>query len=270
MRLALFETGICCILSPTPSYVNVLVLAKSRYPQQGISRLFSLLFLGILFSLHLLFPSTTQAAATLPPGFAGQEIARNMPSPTTMQFAPDGRLFVAQQGGQLRVIKNGQLLPTPFLTVSVDTYNERGLNGVAFDPNFDEEPYVYVYYTATTPTIHNRLSRFRANGDVAVPGSEEVLLDLPPVGNAGMHNAGALRFGADGKLYVAVGDNGTSTNAQSMNNLLGKILRLNKDGTIPTDNPFYNIATGQNRAILLGRSFTTRISEQQAPFQIAL
>jgi glucose/arabinose dehydrogenase len=193
-------------------------------------------------------------AAQLLPGFAETLVASGLDNATTMQFAPDGRLFVALQGGQLRVIKNDVLLPTPFLTVKVDTYNERGLSGIAFDPNFATTPYVYVYYTATTkpdgtPYIHNRLSRFTANGDVAVPGSEVILLDLDPVGNEGMHNAGALRFGRDGKLYVAVGDNGTSTNAQSLNNLFGKILRLNPDGSIPTDNPFYGTATGDNRAI---------------------
>ena len=77
-----------------------------------------------------------------------------------MAFAPDGRLFVAQQGGALRVIKDRSLLPTPFLTVLVNSSGERGLLGVAFHPNFPTSPYVYIYYTATSPSIHNRISRF--------------------------------------------------------------------------------------------------------------
>jgi glucose/arabinose dehydrogenase len=84
-----------------------------------------------------------------------------------MVLAPDGRIFVCQQGGALRVIKNGVLLSTPFLTVPVDANGERGLLGVALDPNFSSNQLVYIYYTATTPTIHNRISRFVASGDVA-------------------------------------------------------------------------------------------------------
>src|SRR4026209_1884347 len=98
-----------------------------------------------------------------------------MPSRSPMEFAPDGRLFVCQQGGQLRVIKNGALLGPPFLTVTVSSSGERGLLGVTFDPDFTTNHFVYVYYTATTPAIHNRVSRFTASGDVAVPGSETIL-----------------------------------------------------------------------------------------------
>jgi glucose/arabinose dehydrogenase len=165
-----------------------------------------------------------------------------------MALAPDGRLFVCLQNGQLRVIKDGSLLPTPFLTLDVDPSGERGLLGVAFDPNFTANQFVYVYYTAKNPT-HNRLSRFTANGDVAVGGSEFVVLDLDNLSGATNHNGGAIHFGEDGKLYVAVGDNANSSNAQTLANLLGKVLRINADGTIPTDNPFFLQATGKNRAI---------------------
>src|SRR5260370_13020553 len=95
-----------------------------------------------------------------------------------MDFAPDGRVFVAEQGGTLRVIENGTLLATPFLSLNVDSSGERGLLGVAFDPNFATDHYVYVYYTTSTAPVHNRVSRFTANGDVAVPGSEVDILDL--------------------------------------------------------------------------------------------
>ena len=109
--------------------------------------------------------------------------------------------------------------------------------------------FVYVYYTATSPPVHNRISRFTANGDVAVAGSETVILELDNLSSATNHNGGALAFGPDGKLYAAVGENANGANAQSLTNLLGKMLRINKDGTIPTDNPFYTTATGRNRAI---------------------
>ena len=155
-----------------------------------------------------------------------------------MQFAPDGRLFVCRQSGQLRVVQNGTLLATPFLTVAVNASGERGLLGVAFDPDFATNNFVYVYYTATSPTIHNRVSRFTANGNVAVPGSEVVLLELNALSGATNHNGGAIHFGNDGKLYVAVGDNANGANSQTLSNLLGKILRINRDGSIPSDNPF--------------------------------
>lgn len=188
-------------------------------------------------------------AANLPTGFSEELLASGLAAPTAMQLAPDGRLFVCEQGGRLRVIKNGELLTTPFLTVTVSSAGERGLLGVAFDPSFETNRFVYVYYTATTPTIHNRLSRFTANGDVAVAGSEVVILELNNLSSATNHNGGALAFGPDGKLYVAVGENATPAHAQSMGNLFGKILRINRDGTIPTGNPFYNSASGKNRAI---------------------
>jgi glucose/arabinose dehydrogenase len=166
-----------------------------------------------------------------------------------MEVAPDGRVFVCLQGGQLRVIKNGALLATPFLTLTPDSSGERGLLGIAFDPNFQTNNFIYVYYTATTTPRHNRVSRFTANGDVAVAGSEVAILDLDNLSSATNHNGGAIHFGPDGKLYVAVGENANGSNSQTLTNRLGKMLRINSDGTIPTDNPFFNTALGLNRAI---------------------
>jgi glucose/arabinose dehydrogenase len=187
-------------------------------------------------------------AATLPQGFSETLVANGLSAPTAMEFAHDGRLFVCEQAGALRVIKNGTLLPTPFVTVPTTSAGERGLLGIAFDPAFALNGFVYVYYTATTPAVHNRISRFTANGDVAVPGSERILFELDNL-NATKHNGGALNSGPDGKLYAAVGENGVGANAQTLSNVLGKMLRLNMDGTIPKDNPFYSIASGKNRAI---------------------
>jgi glucose/arabinose dehydrogenase len=187
-------------------------------------------------------------AATLPSGFAETEITNALTNPTAMVFAPDGRLFVSEQGGALRVVKNDTLLSTPFVTLSVDSSGERGLLGVAFDPDFSTNQFVYVYHTTSTAPIHNRIVRFTANGDVAEAGSMVVLLDLDNL-NATNHNGGGLHFGPDGKLYASAGENANSANAQTLTNLLGKILRLNPDGTIPSDNPFYGTATGANRAI---------------------
>jgi len=201
-----------------------------------------------LIYLFLLSVSATYAA-TLPPNFTETTI-NGIASPTAMEIALDGRIFVCEQGGRLRVIKNGALLPTPFLTLNVDSNGERGLLGVAFDPSFGQlNSFVYVYYTVASSPRHNRVSRFTANGDVAVAGSETVILELDNLSGATNHNGGAIHFGPDGKLYVAVGENATPSNAQTLSNRLGKVLRINRDGSIPTDNPFFNTATGANRSI---------------------
>jgi glucose/arabinose dehydrogenase len=204
--------------------------------------------ISVLFIL--LFFTSALASAAVPTGFTETLLASGLSNPTAMAIANDGsgRIFVCQQGGALRVIKNGSLLSTPFHNFTVNSSGERGLLGIAFDPSFATNKFVYVYYTATTPAIHNRVSRLTANGDVST-GTEVILLELNNLSSATNHNGGALHFGTDGKLYIAVGENANSSNAQTLGNLLGKMLRINKDGSIPTDNPFYGTATGQNRAI---------------------
>jgi glucose/arabinose dehydrogenase len=204
---------------------------------------------AIKLLLFVCVTCVSSSAASLPPGFSETQIASGLSSPTAMEFAPDGRLFVCRQGGQLRVIKNGSLLATPFLTLTVDSNGERGLLGVTFDPNFATNNFVYVYYTVPGSPAHNRVSRFTANGDVAVAGSELVLVDLDNLSGAGNHNGGGIHFGPDGKLYIAVGENTNAANSQTLSNRLGKMLRINADGSIPSDNPFFNTATGANRSI---------------------
>ncbi len=201
--------------------------------------LFGILGLGSF----LLSGSASSAALRLPPGFAISMVADQLTGPTALEFAPDGRLFVSLKEGQLRVVKNGVLLSQPFLSVDTDTAGEHGLVGIAFDPNFSKNSFVYVYYVAKTPYIHSRVSRFTAKGDVAIPGSEKVIVDLDDRGKSIFHVSGAIHFGLDGKLYIASGDNAgypSSDNSQLLTNSLGKMLRLNADGSIPQDNPFYS------------------------------
>lgn len=199
----------------------------------------------------------------LPSGFQEALVAGGLGSPTAMAPAPDGRVFITTQGGDLRVVKNGALLSTPFLHVNVDSSGERGLLGVAFDPNFSTNHSLYVYYTVPGTGVHNRVSRFTADSaspDVAAAGSEKDVLDLDPLSTATNHNGGAMHFGSDGKLYVAVGENANAANSQTLGNLLGKVLRLdvaqitasdpaNSPRLIPTDNPFVSQATGINQVI---------------------
>src|ERR1051325_11683867 len=155
-----------------------------------------------LFAVAILSCTGNTRAATVPTGFTDSLVANGLTNPTAMALAPDGRVFVCEQGGKLRVIKNGALLPTPFLAVTVDSAGERGLLGIAFDPNFVSNQLLYVNSTAPTPA-HNRVSRFIANDDGAVAGSETILMELPNLSTATNHNAGAIPFGPDGDLSVA-------------------------------------------------------------------
>lgn len=192
----------------------------------------------LVASLAVLVSGGFATAATVPQGFTDSVFVSGIPRPTAMDFAPDGRLFVLDQTGRVRVVTAaGSLLAAPFVTLTVDYSGERGLLGIAFDPGFAKNQYVYLYYTVPGSPAHNRVSRFTANGNLAVAGSEKVILDLDPLGAATFHNGGTIRFGSDGKLYIAVGENTNAPNAQSLTTRLGKMLRINADGTVPADNP---------------------------------
>lgn len=210
------------------------------------SRFRTVALLALLFAL----PFGWAGAQTFPSNFAGVQIATGL-DPVGMDVAPDGRVFLAEKSGKVRIIKNEALLPTPFVTIpNVDNFNERGLLKVLVDPDFATNGYVYVYYTfkSAANTSNNRVSRFTASGDLAVAGSERVLIDIDPLGPVGYHNGGGLAI-RNGKLFISVGENTVAANAQSFTTLKGKVLCINTDGSIPTDNPFYNSATGINRAI---------------------
>lgn len=211
--------------------------------------------LTLLFLLVCLLSRVT-VAQDLPPNFSVEVVTGGFfGGPTVIAFAPDGRLFVAEQNGALRVVKTGTLLPAPFVQLTVDSRGERGLIGVTFDPDFTTNQYIYLYYTvpasASVP-VHNRISRFTANGDVAVANSEFVVLDLDPLSGATNHNGGSMAFRPDGKLYIAVGDNADGGNAQNLNNHLGKVLRLNADGSTPAGNPFTTGTDARKRIWVYG------------------
>lgn len=174
---------------------------------------------------------------TFPGGFAAVEVAGGLSNPTAIAFAQDGRIFIAQQNGVVRVVKNSALLSTPFISLPVQAAGERGLIGIALDPAFATNSFVYLYHTLPDGS-RNRIIRLTANGDVAATGSEQLVLNLDPLSSATNHNGGAMHFGPDGKLYVAIGDNANSATAQNLDTYHGKLLRINADGSVPAGNPF--------------------------------
>src|SRR6185503_1270180 len=205
---------------------------------------------ALLVTSLCLFLHSNAFALDLPQGFTETRVVTGLSNVTRMELLPDGRILVCEQGGTIRLIKDGVVLPTPFLTVVADSFGEHGLLGLVADPNFTVNHYLFVYYTATTPTLHNRVSRFTVEGDIALSDSEQIIFELDNLtGELGWHQGGNLRFGPDGKLYVAVGDDRNGANSQSLTNLFGKVLRINSDGTIPQDNPFNSTALGKNKAI---------------------
>lgn len=205
-----------------------------------------------LAALLVVPAAPASAAATLPDGFVERGVVRGLVGPIDLEFAPDGRLFVAEQAGRLRVLHvDGSLSTFVDLRPLVDHTDERGLLGVAFDPDFATNHFVYLDLTRKATAqraVHNEIMRVTARGGKAVPGSRRVLFRLNAQ-QTSHHLAGSLEFGTDGKLYVSSGDNQVSANAQKLTNLFGKVLRLNRSGTIPHSNPFFKRATGRNRAI---------------------
>src|SRR5262245_43401813 len=208
--------------------------------------------------------------ASLPAGFTETLVADGLSDATAMEIAPNGDLWVLEQGGAVKRFRPGSTTADTVGNLSalgLDSNGERGLLGIAFDPSYTTNKFVYLYYTSTdAPTPHNRVSRFTVNDanaadysfvdtDPSVAGPDEaVILNLDALSSATNHNGGAIHFGPDGKLYIAVGDNANGANSQSITTRLGKIPRINRDGTIPSDNPtsiagIVGTTTGANRAI---------------------
>ncbi len=158
--------------------------------------------------------------------------------PWEMAFAPDGRIFVTERPGRIRVIQNGQLQAEPWMTLDVAAVGEGGLLGLALDPSFAENHYIYATYTYRNATgdLRNRLVRLRQETTTGKGVLDKVLLN--DVGAGSIHDGGRVRFGPDGKLYWTIGDAGNASSAQDVSSRNGKVLRLNPDGSIPGDNPF--------------------------------
>ena len=194
------------------------------------------MWLAGLLVLSVLLVDAPRVAA---PSGTLQTVLTGLQFPTAIRFAPDGRIFLLERfSGKIRIVENGSLLPTPFYTLAnVATNGEQGLLGLALDPDFPTEPWVYAYYTlndVANGTVYNRIVRIHANGDVG--DALEILLDHIPAGD--FHNGGVIGFAPDETLFAVVGENGYPARSQDLRSLNGKVLRMNRNGTVPLDNPF--------------------------------
>jgi glucose/arabinose dehydrogenase len=214
--------------------------------------------LGMLGALLFLLAGVP-AEAAIPAGFT-DTLVTAVGSPTDLAFTPDGRLLITTKGGALRVFQGGSLLATPALSLTVCTQSERGLLGVAVDPDFANNSFVYLYYTASAGnTCQNRVSRFTLPaGNVINAATELVLVNSISrlSTDAGNHNGGEVGFGKDGLLYISIGDGGcdyandsgcqgTNDASRDKHALLGKLLRITSTGGIPATNPFQGAGTGR-------------------------
>ena len=164
-----------------------------------------------------------------------ETVARGLDTPWALAFAPDGRIFVTERPGRIRVIEQGTLRPEPWATLDVAEVGEAGLMGIALAPDFATSGNVYVVATFQAGgRLVNRVLRLRDRGGVG--GEPTVVIDGLPANR--YHAGGGLAFGPDGMLYVTTGDAGDPPSSQDRGSLRGKVLRYRPDGTIPPDNPF--------------------------------
>ena len=212
--------------------------------------------LGLVAGLVLVVAALPAAAGNPVSGFIDTLVTGGLSEPTGIAFLPDATLLVTEKGGTLSHVVGNSL--TPLVTIPVCTGSEMGLLGVAVDPDFTNNGFIYLYRTkaggggcGTSTGRFNQVVRVTmSGGNVAIGSLVELLTGIRTDG--GNHDGGGLRIGPDGKLYVGVGDTGvgdnqggpgSSTNpyAQDLSELEGKVLRLNLDGTAPADNPFVGV-----------------------------
>ena len=191
--------------------------------------------------LSILFVAGFQVAVAQP--FVVDTLARHpsIASPVSIAFSPDntGKFFLTEKStGRIRVFENDAVQPALFAMVRVASAGEQGLLGVAVHPAYPDSPFVYILYTRSSDRA-NVIVRYRDSSNIGI--QPRVIFTIPRTNNSTTQNGGTIHFGPDGKLYASIGDFGVPSNAADTTdgtNTRGKILRLNPDGSIPSDNPF--------------------------------
>ena len=167
-------------------------------------------------------------------GVKVETVAENLDIPWSIVWDPDGTIFFTERNGNVRIILDGIVSEKPILSLDVGGF-EGGLLGIALDPNYSENHYIYLFYTYNNFfSTENKVVRYVESN--LTLSEDKVLIDKIPGGPN--HDGGRIQFGPDGKLYITTGDAGNAGLAQDKNSVAGKILRINSDGSIPEDNPF--------------------------------
>ena len=164
-------------------------------------------------------------------------IAEGLQAPRSIDISKEGRIFISEKRGSIRVVDNGTLLTEPVGDIKAENIGDAGLLGLTLHPNFTQNHLFYVYYTYSNSTgLFNKVLMLKESNNRIID-SKTILDGIP--GND-YRDGGRIKFGLDGKLYVSTGDASIPELSQDLNSLAGKILRTNEDGTIPQDNPFSN------------------------------
>jgi glucose/arabinose dehydrogenase len=197
----------------------------------------------LVLSAVALACASSRAAENVPAGYELSTFASGFDQPISLAVAPDGRVFVGQKNGEVWTVDGVSPEPKLFLSIEVYNFSECGLLGIALDPDFASNGYIYFF--ATVSPDEQQILRYT---DVNGLGTDATVIraGLPTVGQ--LHNGGGIRIGPDRKLYFSIGDNGQPELSQQMHTFAGKICRINLDGSTPTDNPF-KTPTGTPRAI---------------------
>jgi glucose/arabinose dehydrogenase len=204
--------------------------------------------MGVAIALGL--GGAPASAAQLPAGFQETTVATGLPGATAMAWGPGGEIYVAGRAGSIWVLRPGAPEPIEMGTIAVAIEGERGLSGIAVDPDFAANQQLWIYYTADEEPARNRLARVTVRRDRLA--GEEVLLEGPDLAHD-RHNGGCLRFAPDKNLFLTVGDDyqGAVT-AQNPHDIRGKVLRLDRDGGPAPGNPFRGNGDGDPRVFALG------------------
>ncbi|MDW0270512.1 MAG: PQQ-dependent sugar dehydrogenase [Nitrososphaeraceae archaeon] len=166
-------------------------------------------------------------------------IAEGLQAPRSIDISKEGRIFISEKRGSIRVVDNGTLLTEPVGDIKAENIGDAGLLGLTLHPNFTQNHLFYVYYTYSNSTgLFNKVLMLKESNNRIID-SKTILDGIP--GND-YRDGGRIKFGLDGKLYVSTGDASIPELSQDLNSLAGKILRINEDGTVPQDNPFSNSA----------------------------
>lgn len=202
-------------------------------------------FFGLFFAL--LFSHKLIIGQTLPDGFSVREVnTKKLILAVGFSFIPDGRILQIHKNGPVRVIVDNSSRTDPiFVVPELAKERDLGVLGIAVDPDFPDQPYIYLFHSHISS--NNWVSRLTVGGALSDPNSDSLTIDVnsqvPLINDmpwtSNQHVAGTLRFGKDKSLYISHGDNEKSDLVQDLTTLNGKILRINRDGTIPDDNPSF-------------------------------